>query len=181
MAARSFCKPVQSLGRIEMSLRNILLPILACAALLAQPKPGAIEGTVVNSATRAPIPKATVSFASGKAWPDMRPGAPQYSREAVSDGAGRFRIVDVEPGPYHLEFVHAPGYEFQPNQAAPVTVAEEQRVTGIVLELLPLGVISGKIIDSDGEPLPFAQVAVMEYRYSERHQNTSHHRWRHYQ
>lgn len=153
-----------------MCLRHLLLPLAVAAALLAQdqaqPKPGSLEGTVLNSATRAPVPRAVVSMASGQAWPDRQLGNHQFSRVGVTDESGKFRIGNVEPGPYHVEYVQAPGYLYDSPRTAPISVAADQSVTGIVLELLPLGTIAGKVVDSDGEPLQDAQIAIMEYRYS---------------
>lgn len=153
-----------------MFLKCIALSLLSAAGLVAQgqpqPKPGALEGVVLNTATRAPVPKATVSFASGISWPDRTLGTRQFSRVATTDENGKFRIDAVDPGPYHLEYVQAPGYMSETSRNAPITVAEEQRVTGLVLELMPLGAISGQVLDRDGDPLPFAQIAIMQYRYS---------------
>jgi hypothetical protein len=151
-------------------LKPVPLSLLAAAALFAQDqppsKPGSLEGVVLNTATRAPVPKATVSFASGASWPERNLGARQFSRVATTDENGKFRVGALDPGAYHVEYVQAPGYMYENSRSAPITLAEDQRLTGIVLELMPLGAISGQVLDSDGEPLPFAQIAVMQYRYS---------------
>jgi len=157
-----------------MKVRRFLLPLALAAGLAAQVrpqpspnapagpplKPGSLEGTVTNSLTHAPIPKATVSMASGKA----------YSRVAITDEGGRFQIGNVEPGRYQVEYVRAQGYLYQAAarsvSSAQIVVAEDQRVTGIALELLPLCAIGGKVVDDAGEPLQDAQVAVMAYDYS---------------
>jgi carboxypeptidase family protein len=151
-----------------MRLRRVLLPLLLVSVLEAQPKPGVLEGTVVNSATRAPVPKAAVSMASGpvSARITIPPSGDSFSRAGTTDENGKFRIANVEPGTYHVEYVRAPGYAYEPFRPLDIVVAEDQRVAGIALELLPLGTISGKVVDNDGEPLLGAQVAIMEYRYS---------------
>lgn len=137
---------------------RLLLLLLSAAALLAQspaaPKPGFFEGTVVNSATRAPVPKARVSV-----------GSKGVSRAGVTDESGRFQIANLEPGSWRVDYVEARGYLYQPHIPPDFTVAEDQRVAGVVLELTPLGVITGKIVDEDGDPMEGAQVAVMQYTY----------------
>lgn len=129
--------------------------LLALVCLQAQTKPGTVEGMVVNSVTRAPIPRATVSVANGQT----------YSRVGVTDESGNFQIANVEPGSYRVEYVHAPSYLYEPPRAPAITVAADQHVKGLVLEMTPLGVIAGKVTDNDGEPLQGAQVAIMGYRY----------------
>jgi hypothetical protein len=120
-----------------MKLRLLLLPLTLAAALLAQfpaqlgpaalagkqLRPGALEGTVVNSITHAPIRMATVSMANSQG----------FSRIGTTDEAGKFQIVNVELGSYKVEYVHAQGYlpYQQPRPAAPpskIAVAEDQRV-----------------------------------------------------
>jgi hypothetical protein len=151
-----------------MKLRLLLLEPALAAALLAQPaapsgaqpQPGALEGTVIDSVTRAPIPTATVSMA----------GSQGFSRIAVTDAAGKFQIGGVEPGSYKVEYIHARGYLYDPHGplalSSPVAVADGQHITGIVLGMTPLGAIGGKVVDDDGDPLEGAHVSVMAYDYS---------------
>jgi hypothetical protein len=131
--------------------------LLALSSLHAQPKPGVVEGTVINSTTRAPVPQASVSLAS-------REG---FSRVGRTDDSGNFQIPNVEPGVYRIEYVRAPNFLYDAPRTAAINVAEDQRVNGIVLELLPLGVIGGRVVDNDGAPLMGAQVAIMYIRYTD--------------
>ena len=138
----------------------------ACAQSGSAPKPGSIQGAVVNSATGAPIGSATVSLAA-----IVPAGSPSYSRLAATDQAGKFEIDNVEPGFYRVDYIHAQGYVYQPPPGSAlsgqVVVAEGQHVTDITLEMLPLGAISGTVTDENGEPLQDVQVAVMAYGYSD--------------
>jgi hypothetical protein len=52
------------------------------SALFAQSQPGALEGTVLNSVTRNPVRKATVSMADSQG----------FSRVGVTDETGKFQI-----------------------------------------------------------------------------------------
>ena len=127
---------------------------LLAPVLLAQPKPGTIEGAVLNSANGAPVPHATLSIA----------GTRDYSRVTTADDAGKFRFADLEPGPYRVEYVAAPGYVYQPPTLQAFTVAEDQHVQGVSLELLPFGVIGGRVVDEDGDPIPGVQIAIMQFQ-----------------
>jgi hypothetical protein len=112
---------------------------------------------VTNSQTHGPIRKATVSMTN-----DLG-----FSRLGQTDESGKFQIPNAEPGNYHVEYIRAPGYFYQPSgRKTQIAVAEDQAVTGIALELIPLGAISGKVVDDAGEPLIGAQVAIMAYGYS---------------
>jgi hypothetical protein len=136
-----------------MKLGSVLLAV-AVAAAQNPPKGGSIEGTVVDSTTRAPVAKAKVSFVPERG----------RSRLAVTDETGKFHVANVEPGSYSVEYVEAPGFRYESRQRFPV--AESLDLTGIVIGLLPLGAISGKVLNEDGDPVEGAQVAIMEYRYS---------------
>ena len=48
---------------------------------------------------------------------------------------------------------------------ATVSVSAGQDVTGIVMKLSPQAVIAGKVLDEDGDPVPYAQVMVLKQRY----------------
>lgn len=90
---------------------------------------------------------------------------PSYS--AVSDANGSFCFQNVEPGEYALTGAKA-GYlitrygsrsPYQPGTT--LTVASGSAATGVVLALVPQGVISGKVLDEDGDPVDDATVQVL--------------------
>ncbi len=123
-------------------------------------KPGTIEGTSLNSITNTPVKKAVVS---------LRNVMQNFSYMAASDGAGHFQFPEVEPGTYLVTEVSAQGFSYIPpprTKLPTITVAEGERVTGIKVQLRPLGVISGKVIDEDGEPLPNVNIQALRYDYS---------------
>jgi hypothetical protein len=148
-----------------------LCPCLLAAALTAQvstpptgssAKPGSIEGTVVNAVTHAPVRGASIALA----------GPPnRNSLDALSDDTGKFTFAGVSPGSYRIQSVQAQGYMFQrpgPRSiaGAPIAVAEERTVTGVTIELMPLGVIAGKVVDDDGEPLRRVTIQAIGYSYT---------------
>ncbi|HEY1493768.1 MAG TPA: carboxypeptidase regulatory-like domain-containing protein [Candidatus Solibacter sp.] len=141
-------------------VRRALLAIAILAATAWGQKPGAVEGVVRNAATGAPVRKALVVLR------DVY--APQ-AYQVVSDNEGRFRIDNVKPGEYGL-WADAQGYAreagrfFAPSQT--VTVAEEKTIRDFAIRLQPLGAISGRVVDENGEPVPGATVDGLRYSYS---------------
>ena len=123
-------------------------------------KPGTMEGVVTDSITHAPIRKATVQVNSVNLG---------YSSVGISGEDGKFQIANLDPGPYWILNADAQGYRYQmPRSAASnqIVVAEDQHVTGVKVELQPLGVISGKVVDDGGEPMRDVQMEAMSYDYS---------------
>ena len=146
-----------------MTVRIVgFLSIVASLAAQQPPSghPGTIEGTVVNSVTGAPIKKVIAAIRS--------PG-PNGSYAATTDSAGHFQFVNVDPGTYTFSLLAAQGYrQLQTDKAfsKPVTLAEDQHVTGIRLQMVPLGVIAGKVIDDHGEPRAAVAITAFHYEYS---------------
>jgi len=140
-----------------------LCPVLLSATLAsaAPARPGSIQGTVVNSVTGQSVRKAVVCLS------DRRN---QFAYAAVTDDTGGFTVAGVAPGPYYVGTVVAQGYSSQPkghaaNGQGLIEVAEDQQVTGVRVELTPLGVISGKVVDEDGEPLRDVHIQAIESDY----------------
>lgn len=159
-------------------MRHLLPAFLYCATLAAQVAPGPavappsvrpedkcqLEGTVVNAVTGEPLKKVHLT---------LRPlGAPNgVPYGTMTDNAGRFLIDDVDPGRYNFAasrngFV---GQTYSPqgsaNRNAPLTLPNGQHLKEMVFKLTPQGVISGRILDEDGEPLSNVAVQGMMYGY----------------
>jgi hypothetical protein len=139
--------------------------VVFAALLGAQPappskKPGKLEGVVLNSVTNDPVKKATVTL-QGLGQP--------INHSATTDATGHFHFDGVEPGNY-VAMANRDGYI--PEQggrrgpwAKPITVAEEQEVKDLALKLVPLGLVSGHVLDEDGDPVARAQVQALRYAY----------------
>jgi Carboxypeptidase regulatory-like domain len=144
-----------------------ILPPLTLVTLLLRaqppaPKPGSVEGTVVNSASGAPLRKASVWLES-----QPGPGGTAHNLTTQSDASGRFHFDNVEAGLYAVgarrdAYMNTQGRYGVP---APFRVAEEQQVTDVVVKLVPLGVLSGHVFDEDGQPIPRANVTLLRYFY----------------
>jgi carboxypeptidase family protein len=147
-----------------------MIPILVTAALfLAQQAPppaprttANVEGTVVNTANAEPVAKAFVILRSV----DEVQGI-SYAEQA--EGNGHFHIDSVLPGSY---FISASRQGFiTPPDGAPgarpprFTVEAAADLTGVTVRLTPLGVITGRVLDADGDPVRNATVSAMQSAY----------------
>lgn len=118
-------------------LSQLLLTLLF---FLQTPKPGSVSGTVVNSVTGAPVRKAPITLENSEG-----------NFTVTSDAAGAFVFPEVKPGTY---YARAEGPHFQPwRQSEPIRVAEDQHVDNLAFKLTPLGIITGRVLDENGEPL----------------------------
>ena len=150
-------------GRIVFFL-SIVCSLSIVAVLAAQQPPsghpGTIEGTVVNSVTGAPVKKVVAAIGDP---------ARNVSYAATTDSAGHFQFVNVEPGTYTFSMLAAQGYrqlETDKSFSKPITLADDQHVTAIKLQMVPLGVITGRVFDDQGEPLTGVAMTAFHYEYS---------------
>jgi hypothetical protein len=165
-------------------MRYVTLAILWCSSASAQaPVPKAadaatpsvkpedkcsVEGTVVSATTGEPLKKTELS---------LRPvgqsgGTPPY--RATTNAGGHFEITGIDPGRYdllasrtgYLWQYYSPRGDVTQRRTTPLTLDPGQKLKEIVFKLMPQGVISGRVLDEDGEPLENAWVSVSSVRYS---------------
>jgi len=120
-----------------------------------------VEGRVVLSATGEPVRKASVFLGSYH-----EDGSSEFV--ATTDEAGHFRFADVRPGSYRLtadKSGYLPGGYGQLQQKdsdSPLKVSAGDHFQDIVLRLFPAAIVSGQVLDRDGDPLPGYQVLLWE-------------------
>ncbi len=123
------------------------LAILCVACASAQ----TVRGTVVNVATGAGIPGVKVDLV----WS----GDPAYN--TATDAQGRFLFEHVQAGAYTVQY-SADGYEpvgpfLHDQMLYRATAGNTLEITG---HLLPMGRLSGRVLDGAGKPVPKAIVEV---------------------
>jgi hypothetical protein len=81
--------------------------------------------------------------------------------EAVTDETGQFKVQDVEPGTYLVRLQRS-GYAAtgKANRENRINVSGGQDTKDLVFHMLEAGVMTGKIIDLDGDPLPNVSVTT---------------------
>lgn len=106
--------------------------------LLLQEK-ASIEGKVVNAITNEPLPKVRVTMDSGH-------------RYSVTTGAdGTFKFESVEPDDYEPIAGRVGFLEADEEDSFEVGPGEHKK--GVLIKLMPQGVIAGRVVDEDGDPI----------------------------
>jgi hypothetical protein len=142
-----------------MRLRFILLLGLSLAApvLIAQSSLGSVEGKVVNSVTGESIKKAVVTIGNRTS---------QYVYFTTSDQSGKFHIDNVQPEKY-TAWAQAEGYaNSQGMSDAKLFTVGAGPLSGVEIPIAPLGVITGKVVDEDGEPLDGVTIMALRNGYN---------------
>ena len=146
--------------------------VLLCGLMLSQAAAtstpaatGRIAGRIVADGANTPIAGARVTL-----FPNMppRPAAPiDHARmmwrpmQTQTDDDGRFVFEKVEAGAYRLD-VQKTGFApaGEPGQA-PITEVAAGKTTDVAVALQKGGVIAGKVLDAQGEPLPDVRMMAM--------------------
>jgi len=134
------------------------LLLLFTAQAQPQPDPSAsVRGIVTNAATGEGLRKAHLRLASigrGSAYP------------VVSNDQGTFGIENIAPGNYRLD-VECTGFldtwyggGTEPDDAVELRLSAGDRLTGIEIKMTPQAVLSGRVLDQDGDPWPRANISV---------------------
>ena len=114
---------------------------------------GQISGVVVSAQTGEPLKGARLTIMLQYASIPRRP----LERATRSGFDGTFHLTDVPPGRYYFACKKS-GYEAGSGPSGHVDVGDGEAVEGMVIQLRLSAVIAGRVVDSDGEPLPLAQV-----------------------
>jgi hypothetical protein len=147
--------------------RPALALVAVCAAALApqfsiaQSPDSAckIEGQVLSASTGAPLKNATLRVSFTGFVPPPHSVTEPDEFETTSDSEGRFLFDAIPSVRYRLTGDRA-GYIAGGYDATLDCVASPEHAN-VVIKLIPQGVISGRVIDDDGEPVPGAEVEVM--------------------
>jgi protocatechuate 3,4-dioxygenase beta subunit len=151
----------------------LLILVLAHSANAQAPKPAStpkteecsIAGIVVKLAGSEPLRKAKVRLRSLQ----------EHTRaiSTTTDAGGGFQLKGIEPGRYNLTvsrvgFVtQTYGQKKADDPGAILTLHAGQEMKDLLFRLIPSGVIAGRILDEEGEPIPSATVSALREMYFE--------------
>ena len=112
-----------------------------------EPQKQSIHGRVIEAKSGQPIRKVRVEVAGGA-------GQSFGSHSATTSADGTFSIEDIPPGRYTVNLQHAGFVQTMtsPGQRT-FTLQPGQSMTMLKFKMDAAGVISGKIVDSDGDPI----------------------------
>jgi hypothetical protein len=128
----------------------------------APPPGGRIGGRVLAADNGRPVKRARV-FVSAAELPG--------GRGVLTDDTGTFDFTELPAGRYTLSvsksgFVSLSYGQRRPLQAGtPLQLADGQQLKGIQFQLPRGSVISGRVLDEDGDAMPGVAVRVMRYQY----------------
>jgi protocatechuate 3,4-dioxygenase beta subunit len=113
------------------------------------------------------VRKATVRLQGSVLQPGQLPST--YSE--TTDNEGKFVFEDVPAGRYTLSS-EKPGFvtsrygaRSNTSPGTQLTLAAGMELKNLSIKMTPQGVIAGKVLDQDGDPVATAQVQVMRYSY----------------
>jgi len=123
-----------------------------------------ISGMVVTLAGNEPLRNTTVEL---QGLQDLA-----HTNSVVTDVGGRFELKGIDPGRYRLKAIRT-GFVTQeygqktPNDpGAEIRLSPGQSLRDLLFRLIPWGIIAGRVLDEEGEPLPWAQVSALREVYS---------------
>jgi protocatechuate 3,4-dioxygenase beta subunit len=146
------------------------LGMVLAVCSLAQPplpaQPGVVSGAVVSTAgvpLRRVLLQLTPAGRLGSA-PDL----PALNSATETDAQGNFTFDDVAPGRYVLA-AQRPGYLnawYTNPRGRTLTVQPGQMVNDISIKMTPQGIVGGRVVDEENEPLTGATVDIRLYLLS---------------
>ncbi len=125
-----------------------MLAFLICVpALCQQQQTCSADGTVVNSVTGEPIPRARIAVLPSRSG-------------TVSDSVGHWSVSNIPCAPQRFAATR-PGF-----LSGPVTT-KDVPLHDLRIELIPQAVITGRVLDDAGDPVPNARISVLSSRVLE--------------
>ncbi len=127
--------------------------------------PASLEGQVVNAVTGEPIKKASILLNPAQPKQD----ATSYS--TITDVNGHFGMSNISPGAYRLSSERTGFVRGEYGSAGPMrvgitlTLSASQEMKISTFKLQPHAVISGRVLDEDGEVMANVLVQAMTHRY----------------
>ncbi len=155
-------------GRAFAQMYGYVGPPLTAPPSTSKPEDRCVvQGHVTNSLTGEPLRKANVRLQKKSV---AAPGGAEGTMQGyatISETDGSFKISNIEPGQYSLSG-NRNGYLSTDYGAKDVkhggttlTLTARQQTTDLNLALIPQAVITGKVVDQDGDPVPNAMISLI--------------------
>ncbi|HSY92074.1 MAG TPA: carboxypeptidase-like regulatory domain-containing protein [Candidatus Binatus sp.] len=147
----------------RLALPLCLLFSSAIAAQIPASKPPThctIEGQIVQQPGGQPVRKADVRLFSIGEHQEVE--EQEYS--AATDAEGHFKIEDLKPGIYRLHYDRTGFVDAERRHHGDemlLSLAPGQDVKDLLFHMAPAAVITGKVTDADGDPVPNVEVAAI--------------------
>ncbi|WP_321476307.1 carboxypeptidase-like regulatory domain-containing protein [uncultured Paludibaculum sp.] len=143
-------------------MRGLALAVALGTLAVAQYGPCSASGVVVQDGSGLPVARARLLFSEAS-----RPGA--MTLGYFTDDQGHFEAFGLDPANYSISIQKAGFVEVAQGQApdggAQVRLAGKCAVTGLEYLMAPAAVISGRLLDKDGQPLGITTVDAMRRRW----------------
>ena len=128
---------------------------------------GGFEGVVRSSVTGEPVGRVLVI-----ALPLVLNAAPPRPSSTMTNSEGKYVMKGLPPGNYKLagertgyvrtEYSTRSGYVLV---GTPVQLEKGQTLKNLDIALVPQGVVTGRVQDGEGEPIPHAEVTLLRQMY----------------
>jgi len=117
-----------------------------------------LQGKVIQDPGEQPLKKANIQLMG-----QGQDGGSSYS--ATTDAEGYFKIEDVKPGRYSILLERAGFVDADKRGGRKKSLVLEpgREIKDLVLRMHAAAVVTGKILDSDGDPMPNVAVSVSRY------------------
>jgi len=128
-----------------------------------------ISGTVAQADTHLPLKNVLITIAPNTLEASDGDADSSSDRQitAKTDEKGRFEITGLAPGSYNVFAVRAGmALKNRSREQSMLITLEAGKSQTLNLTMQPTGVISGQILNEDGEPMPRVSVAAMRYGYA---------------
>lgn len=137
---------------------RLFFALLLALAAPAQEQTCSVEGQVLNASTGEPLKKVQIL---------LRPvtSSAEAPYGALTNAAGRFVIAGVAPGRYVLMAERAGFVRGQTRRPEILALSAGQRLKDVSVRLMPHGVIAGRILDEDGDPVQNTSVQALRWSY----------------
>jgi Carboxypeptidase regulatory-like domain len=145
---------------VSLTLVRIILfasPSVAQSTPPKEPPKCTVQGKVIHEPGGQPLKKAKVEL-----HPEDKENGTAYKE--TSDVEGRFKFDKVEAGNYTLTLERGGFLEARKrHDSHMLTLQPGQEIKDLLLRMQPSAVITGKVLDDDGDPLPGVDVIVSKY------------------